>query len=380
MNRRGSLIAVVVSAACFGTLAVLAPLAYDAGALPLPLLAWRFMFAALLLAALVAARKPSDLLVSRGDFARYAALALTGYGAASICFFFALTYADASVVAVLLYAYPALVTIASWLFLGEKPTWQRGLAVVITFVGCALVVGLLGGPVTVSVPGHPARAGRGGGVHALQPALGPVATRALSAGDDGLHLRDRGGRRCRGVDRVRDRGDASARRPRLASVWPSAVASLSPAAWEPRAWALLAAIVIVPTFIAVVLYLQGIRGLGPSQAAVISTLEPLFTIALARVFLDEQLVAVQWLGAILVLGGVVFAEIERAQDRAAGSVLAARGQEYQQRATSEPAACDHHRLRTPRDPHRAHDLASLRPRRMSTPPVTAAGDQPCGEP
>ena len=50
MNRRGSLIAVVVSAACFGTLAVLTPLAYDAGATPLPLLAWRFLFAALLLA------------------------------------------------------------------------------------------------------------------------------------------------------------------------------------------------------------------------------------------------------------------------------------------------------------------------------------------
>ena len=115
---------------------MLTPLAYAAGAEPLPLLAWRFLFAAALLAGLVALRNPRDLRVPAGDLGRYATLALTGYGAASICFFFALKFSDASVVAVLLYAYPALVTIASWVFLGEKATWQRGLAVVVTFTGC----------------------------------------------------------------------------------------------------------------------------------------------------------------------------------------------------------------------------------------------------
>jgi drug/metabolite transporter (DMT)-like permease len=308
MNRRGSLIAVVVSAACFGTLAVLAPLAYDAGALPLPLLAWRFMFAALLLAGLVAARKPSDLRVSRSDFARYAVLALTGYGAASICFFFALTYADASVVAVLLYAYPALVTIASWLFLGERPTWQRGLAVVMTFVGCALVVGLLGGPVEVSVPGVLLGLGAAVGYtlfNLLSDRWLPGRSQLVMMGYT-FGIAAIGAAVVSIVVALVQMPAASATFADRLSV---GFSSLSPAAWEPQAWVLLAAIVVVPTFIAVVLYLQGIRGLGPSQAAVISTLEPLFTIALARVVLNEQLVAVQWLGAILVLGGVVFAEI-----------------------------------------------------------------------
>ena len=235
-------------------------------------------------------------------------MALTGYGAASICFFFALTYADASVVAVLLYAYPALVTIASWLFLGEKATWQRGLAVVITFVGCALVVGLLGGPVKVSVPGIllglgaalgytlfnllsdrwlPGRSqlvmmGYTFGIAAMGVAVVSIVFAFVQAAARG-GLARRSGLPSRSLRCRRQRGSRAPGR-------------------------CLAAIVIVPTFIAVVLYLQGIRGLGPSQAAVISTLEPLFTIVLARVFLDEQLVAVQWLGAILVLAGVVFAE------------------------------------------------------------------------
>jgi len=85
--------------------------------------------------------------------------------------------------------------------------------------------------------------------------------------------------------------------------------SLSPAAWEPSVWVLLGLIVLVPTFGAVLLYLEGIRGLGPSQAAVISTLEPLFTIALAAVVLGERLAPIQWAGAALVLLGVVYAEV-----------------------------------------------------------------------
>lgn len=307
MNRRGSLVAVVISAACFGTLAVLTPLAYDAGARPLSLLAWRFMFAAVLLAALVAMRRPSDLVVSRADLGRYSALALTGYGAASVCFFFALKFADASVVGVLLYAYPALVTIASWLFLGERATWQRALAVFITFVGCALVVGLLGGPVKVSVPGILLGLGAAVGYTLFNL----LSDRWLPGRSQLVMMGYTFGIAAIGAAIV-SVAIALAQMPSasgpMAARLAAAVASLSPAGWQPRAWVLLAAIVVVPTFIAVVLYLQGIRGLGPSQAAVISTLEPLFTIALARVVLHEQLVAVQWFGAILVLSGVVFAE------------------------------------------------------------------------
>jgi drug/metabolite transporter (DMT)-like permease len=83
----------------------------------------------------------------------------------------------------------------------------------------------------------------------------------------------------------------------------------SVASWQPQVWWLLGAIVIVPTFVAVVLYLQGIRGLGPSQAAVVSTLEPLFTIALAWVVLGQALSWLQVAGAALVLGGVVASEL-----------------------------------------------------------------------
>jgi drug/metabolite transporter (DMT)-like permease len=280
---------VVISAACFGTLAVLAPLAYAAGAAPLPLLAWRFLFAALLLAVVAGARSPRALRVSRRDVLRFSALALTGYGAASVCFFFALKFADAAVVAVLLYAYPALVTLASWAFLGEKATWSRAAAVLVTFVGCAMVVGLVGGAKHVSWQGI----ALGMGAAVGYTLFNLLSHRWLPGRSELVMMTYTFGIAAVGV-----------------AVLTLAVGqSLSPAAWQPQAWWLLAAIVLVPTFAAVVLYLQGIRGLGPSQAAVVSTLEPLFTIVLAWVVLHQSLMWVQVAGAALVLGGVVASEV-----------------------------------------------------------------------
>lgn len=293
MTRRWSLVAVVVSAACFGTLAILTPLAYASGALPLPLLAWRFVIASALLAVVAQVREPGSLRVPAGDVGRYATLALTGYGAASVCFFFALLYADAAVVAVLLYAYPAFVTVAGWAWLGEKPTWAAAGAVSATFAGCALVVGVGSGDVYASLPGI---------LLGLGAAVGYTLFNLLS--HRWLPGRSR-------LTMMAYTFGIAAILPALGALAMGGAGALSTSEWTATTWGLLAAIVLIPTFAAIVLYLEGIRGLGPSQAAVISTLEPIFTIVLARIFLPEQsaLAPLQMVGVALVIGGVVVAEI-----------------------------------------------------------------------
>jgi drug/metabolite transporter (DMT)-like permease len=280
---------VVVSSACFGTLAILTPLAYRAGTQPLQLLSWRFAFATALLALVASARGAGALRVSGKDLVRFAVLAFAGYGAASVCFFFALRFADAPVVAVLLYAYPAFVTVASRVFLGERVTWGRGVAVAATFLGCVLVVGLLGGAGRVSWQGA---------LLGVGAALGYTAFNMLS-------YRWLPGR-SQFTMMTYTFGFASLG---ISALTLATGGTLQPRGWAPEAWWLLAAIVLVPTFAAIALYLQGIRGLGPSQAAVVSTLEPLFTIALAWVVLGQALTAVQLAGAGLVLSGVVASEV-----------------------------------------------------------------------
>jgi drug/metabolite transporter (DMT)-like permease len=291
MQRRWSLVAVVVSAACFGTLAILTPLAYRTGAEPLPLLAWRFLFSAILLAIVAGARDRRALIVPLADIGRYAILALAGYGAASICFFYALKFADASVVAVLLYAYPALVAISGWLFLGERATWMQGAAVLVTFLGCALVVGLGSSESYASWQGI---------ALGLGAAVGYTLFNLLSA--RWLPGRSR-------LTMMAYTFGIATILPAIGAILTGGPDGLSVADWETATWWILGAIVLIPTFAAVVLYLEGIRGLGPAQAAVVSTLEPLFTIALAAVVLGERLAPLQLAGAALVLAGVVGAEV-----------------------------------------------------------------------
>jgi len=293
VSRRSSLAAVIVSALCFGTLAVLTPLAYAQGAEPLPLLAWRFAIAAVFLGSLALMRDRHALKVTVGDLARYSALALAGYGAASVCFFFALLYAPASVCAVLLYAYPTLITIAGWMFLGKKVTWQHGVAVVMAFVGCALVLGI-GSSEAASIKWQ-------GVVLGLGAAVGYSIFSLLS--DRWLHGRS-------SLAMMTYTFAIATVLPTIGAVATGGIASLSVASWSPTLWGLLAAIVVVPTFAAVTLFLRGIRGLGSAQAALVATLEPIFTIVLAMFLLPEQpmMGGLQIVGVTLVLVGVVLSE------------------------------------------------------------------------
>lgn len=289
MTRNASIVAVVIAAACFGTLAVLTSLAYDAGAEPLQLLTWRFALASVLLFGFLALRRPSSVVAPAGDVGRYAMLALCGYGAASICFFFALKYADASVVAVLLYTYPALVVLAEAVFLRRGLTAARLAAVSLAFIGCVLVLDPFGAE----------------SVRPLGVALGLGAAAGYTVFNMLSHRWLPG--RSRIVLMAYTFGIASVG---IAIVALVTGATLSVAAWTREVWVLLGLIVLFPTFIAVVLYLRGIERLGPSQASILSTFEPFFTILLAAVVLGERFSPIQWAGAVLVMAAVVVAERE----------------------------------------------------------------------
>lgn len=278
----------IISAACFGTLAVLTPLAYDKGAQPLPLLTWRFVIASALLASLATLRSRHSLAVPATDLARFALLAVGGYGAASICFFFALQHADAGVVAVLLYTYPAMVAAAGALLTRRPLGAARLLALGLTFSGCVLVIDPFGASVATDVAGV---------LLGLGAAAGYASFNLLSH------------RWLPGRSRLVMMAWTFAFAAVLAAIASKVTgSSLSTSAWAVEVWWLLAAIVAIPTFAAVVLYLEGIRGLGATQAAIVSTLEPLFTISLAWVVLDQQMRPLQLVGAALVLAGVVVAE------------------------------------------------------------------------
>src|ERR671932_117232 len=101
----------LLSAACFGAMAVFGKLAYQAGVTPSGLLLLRFVLAAALLGALLA-----------------------------VLYFSALERIDASLVVLVLYTYPLLVTVASALLGRERLTRARATAVALASGGIGLVL------------------------------------------------------------------------------------------------------------------------------------------------------------------------------------------------------------------------------------------------
>ena len=70
-------------------------------------------------------------------------------------------------------------------------------------------------------------------------------------------------------------------------------------------WAAVLAIALVSTVLAVGLFVVGLKHLGASRTALISTLEPVLTMLLAALFLAERLAPAQFVGGALVLAGAL---------------------------------------------------------------------------
>ena len=74
-------------------------------------------------------------------------------------------------------------------------------------------------------------------------------------------------------------------------------------------WGWLLCLAAVSTVTAISLFFAGLERVGPTMAAILSTVEPLVTVLLALVVLGERLGAIQLLGGALVLAAVVPATV-----------------------------------------------------------------------
>jgi drug/metabolite transporter (DMT)-like permease len=81
-----------------------------------------------------------------------------------------------------------------------------------------------------------------------------------------------------------------------------------PAEIPSAAWCGLIGVGVVSTFIAIQTFYAGTRRIGAAQAALISTVEPFYTITLAALLFGIALTPVQLLGGVLIIVGVVIAQ------------------------------------------------------------------------
>ncbi|PSR14144.1 MAG: hypothetical protein DA408_18165 [Bacteroidetes bacterium] len=226
-------------------------------------------------------------------------LGLSGYYVASLLDFWSLQYLSASLGRLILFTYPTMVLLLSAAFLGRRIGWAEAGAVLLSYLGIALAfshsVELNQGPLFW----------RG-----VALAFGSAFTFAIYLIGSGEYL------------------------PRMGTLrYNSLVMSIAcfaiiihhgifyhwalfdfalPVYGYALGMALLAT--VIPSFMVA----EGIRRLGAGPASIISSVGPISTIMLASVFLGESFGHWQWLGALLVIGGVLLLSFWK---RKAGNVL-----------------------------------------------------------
>ena len=140
--RRTGILLCLASAVAFGTMGIFGKLAYGDGATVGTLLAVRFALAAVLFWCLVAATGAAGRVreLPRRDVALAFGLGALGYSAQAGCFFVALDRVDASLLSLLVYTYPALVTVAAIMLGRERADRRIAIALALASIGLVLVL------------------------------------------------------------------------------------------------------------------------------------------------------------------------------------------------------------------------------------------------
>src|SRR4051812_12891433 len=138
MPQRTGVLLVLASAIAFGVMPVFGKLAFEAGVGVGTLLFVRFAIAAPVLWGAVALRRTLPR-VERGVLGRAFALGAIGYALQAGLYFLALERMDASVLSLILYSYPALVT-GTAILLGREAANRRRLAALVTASGGLVLV------------------------------------------------------------------------------------------------------------------------------------------------------------------------------------------------------------------------------------------------
>lgn len=283
-ERRGILL-VLLSAAGFGAMAILAKLAYGAGLDVVTLLALRFALAAAVLWALVRIRGTA---LPRRPLLLGLTLGACGYALEAGLFFFSLERLEAGLASLVMYSYPAWVALGALALGRERLSRRRWLALGVASAGLVLVLGAGG-----EADGTGLLLALGAGVGYAAYILGTASVlRAIDPLAFAASV-------CTGAT--------------LSFLLAGALQGGLDLGFAAEGWLWLAAMAVLSTVVPIFAFAAGVERVGPSRASILSTVEPPFTVLLALAVFGESLGLVQVLGGALVLLGAVLVVSRPAQ-------------------------------------------------------------------
>jgi drug/metabolite transporter (DMT)-like permease len=269
----------VLGAVLFGTLGIFGKGAITVDLSISTLLTWRFVTVTVVVWGVLLYKGQASLLPERTVVLELGLGAV--YGIMSLAYFESLTWLSSGVAAVLLFTYPIQVTVLSSFFLNERVTGKKMLALMPAVAGVVLVV--IGDEVTVAGAGMALV-----GVASFCYTIYSMGTRAVVSKISPLiHV----AYVFLGVT--------------ITVVgYGGTTGSLSvPSGSE--SWAVIVGITIFGTVVPLVLFAEGLARIEASRASILSTGEPLMTVILGVVLLEEVVTMSIIAGAALILIGAI---------------------------------------------------------------------------
>ncbi len=269
---------ILISGIAFGLLPWFSRIALNHGVEPIGLLTVRFLGAMSCLVLFHLFIRRNIPWPSRKMFVKLLIFGAIGYAPQSLLFATGVERIDISLATIIFYTYPVMVVLLSWLILKHVPSRAVVVSLMTAVVGAAMTAGQI-------------QAGSWTGVTLMFIAALWYAISIIV------------------VSHVFPDVDAfmSVTVIMIGAAFANVVFWLFTRAELPsdvQGWSAAFAAAIISTVIALSFLFIGIQRIGPGQASVLSTIEPVVSITVGVIALNESITAVRVLGAILVVIGV----------------------------------------------------------------------------
>lgn len=286
MEKTKGILFIILSAISFGIMPILAKLSYRGGANTYTTLFLRFFFAAIMLLyylkskgiSLKLARKQLFLVIMIGVF---------GFTFTSTSLFMSYNYISIGTATMIFYTYPAIVTLFSYVFYKEKIYPRKILSLIISTIGIFILID-----------------SRSASFNLIGIILAGIAAVLYS-----LYVLGASHKEFRVINSYVLTFYIS-----CASAVMMFMAAITTGNFNMHIsfYALVAILLLalISTAVALMAFLEGVRIIGPSKAAIFSTIEPIVALTLGIIILGEPISVRIIIGSIMIVSSVVILTME----------------------------------------------------------------------
>ncbi|THE12974.1 EamA family transporter [Bacillus timonensis] len=287
MNKKMAGLSIAAGATLWGIIGLFVSNLYAIGFTPLQVVGVRAIAASIFLITYALLTNPQAFKIKIPDSKYFIGTGIISIVLFNWCMFVAIEETSISVAAILLYTAPAFVTIFARLLFKEKLTLRKMLALAVTIVGCAFVVGVFPNfSGTISLFGLVVGIGSGF-FYALYSIFGKFALEKY----DSLTVT------------VYTFIFAAVAVTPFSGIW-SAVNLFA----DIKSWLYIAGLGFLSSMLAFILYTKGLQYIESSRASIIATIEPVVAAIIGFFIFQETLQMWQYVGIIMVIAAVIIVQ------------------------------------------------------------------------